>query len=159
VFLQPDECISINEQKHIFIKPRFLLGGGECYQQGKCMILFTLIWACFHNAKALFYSILYSLSYKKRVAACLLKELYHTGRTTEYTEWQWPFSAVHSIMEKLAQSGECGDARPFPFTIYHHVQSCSIRSSWEGRYTPPISSLPLYVYSVRLTTHERSPYV
>ncbi len=27
--------------------------------------------------------------------------------------------------------------------IYHHVQSCSICSSWEGRYTPPISFLPL----------------
>ncbi len=29
--------------------------------------------------------------------------------------------------------------------IYHHVQSCSVRSSWEGRrYTPPISTLLLY---------------
>jgi hypothetical protein len=28
--------------------------------------------------------------------------------------------------------------------IYHHVQSCSVRFSWQGRYTPPVSSLPLY---------------
>ncbi len=28
---------------------------------------------------------------------------------------------------------------------YHHVQSCSVRSSWEGGYTPSISSLP-YMY-------------
>ncbi len=30
---------------------------------------------------------------------------------------------------------------------YRHVQSYSIRSCWEGRYTPSISSLP-YIYSV-----------
>ncbi len=39
-----------------------------------------------------------------------------------------------------------GDAHctPSPFHyIYHHVHSCSVRSSWEGRYTPPISSLPV----------------
>jgi hypothetical protein len=41
-------------------------------------------------------------------------------------------------MEKLAQ--------PSPFHyIYHHVQSCGVRSSREGRYTPPIPTLPLYV--------------
>ncbi len=33
---------------------------------------------------------------------------------------------------------------PFPFS-YHHEQSCGVRSSWEGRYTPSISPLPLYV--------------
>jgi hypothetical protein len=41
---------------------------------------------------------------------------------TEHTEWQRPFSGVHSIMmEKLAQAGEGGGARPPPFTIpvYH----------------------------------------
>ncbi len=38
-----------------------------------------------------------------------------------------------------------GDARPPPFTlIFYHVQSCNIRSSWVGRHTPCISSLPLY---------------
>jgi hypothetical protein len=33
---------------------------------------------------------------------------------------------------------------PSPFhSTYHHEQSCDIRSSWEGRYTPPISPLLL----------------
>ncbi len=38
---------------------------------------------------------------------------------------------------------------PTPFhSVYHHVQSCSERSSWVGRYAPSISSLPLYVLIV-----------
>ncbi len=62
-----------------------------------------------------------------------------------HTEWQWPLSGAHSIMiEKLAQAGEVGGYTPTPFHyIYHHVKSCSVRSSWEGRYTSPISSVPL----------------
>ncbi len=46
--------------------------------------------------------------------------------TTGNTEWQWPLSGIHSIMiEKLAQAGEGGGARPPPFHyIYHHVQTC-----------------------------------
>ncbi len=61
-------------------------------------------------------------------------------------------------MVKSAQPGEGGGCRtPSPFnSIYHHQQSCSVRSSWEGRYnplisslegryTPPFSPLPLYV--------------
>ncbi len=36
-----------------------------------------------------------------------------------------------------------GPSTPSPFhSIYHHDQSCGVRSSWEGRYTPPISTLP-----------------
>ncbi len=31
---------------------------------------------------------------------------------------------------------------------YHHVQSCSVRSSWVGRYTHPVSSRPIYVLTV-----------
>ncbi len=39
-----------------------------------------------------------------------------------------------------------GGARPPPFySIYLHVQCYIVRSSWEGRYTPPVSTLPLYV--------------
>ncbi len=39
-----------------------------------------------------------------------------------------------------------GARTPTPFHFsYHHVHSCSVLSSWEDRYTPPISSLPLYV--------------
>ncbi len=66
--------------------------------------------------------------------------------STEYTEWHWPLSSVYSIkMEKLAQAGEGEGCTPAPFHyIYHHVQSCGVQSSWEGRYTPPISPLPLY---------------
>ncbi len=46
----------------------------------------------------------------------------------------------------------CGWCMPTPFHyIYHHVQSCSVRPSWEGRYTQPISSLPLYVLCGMIT--------
>jgi hypothetical protein len=69
-----------------------------------------------------------------------------------HTEWQWPLPGVHSIMmEKSAQPAEdkgCTLHAPSPFhSIYHHKQSCGVPSSWEGRYTPPISPLPLYVDS------------
>ncbi len=51
------------------------------------------------------------------------------------------------MMEKLAQAGEGGGCTSTLFhSLYHHVQSCGvvyILSSWEGRYTPPISTLPL----------------
>ncbi len=61
---------------------------------------------------------------------------------TEYTEWQLPISGVHSIM----MAGEGGGCTPTPFhDSSHHVQSCSVRSSWVGRYTRPVSSLPIYV--------------
>jgi hypothetical protein len=36
----------------------------------------------------------------------------------QHTEWQWPLVGVHSIMmEKLAQAGEDGGARPTSFTL------------------------------------------
>ncbi len=40
-------------------------------------------------------------------------------------------------------------------SVYHHVQSCSVRTSWEGRYTHlflGFSPLPLYMYYVDFTT-------
>ncbi len=41
-------------------------------------------------------------------------------------------------LENLAQPGEGGRRTPIPFHyIYHHVQGCGVRYSWEGRYTPP----------------------
>jgi hypothetical protein len=49
------------------------------------------------------------------------------------------------MMENIAQAGDVrvgGAPTPFHY-IYHHVQSCTVLSSWRGRYTPPISSLPL----------------
>ncbi len=69
------------------------------------------------------------------------------GQSTEYSEWQRPLSGVDSIMMvKLAQAGEGGGCTPTPFHyIYPHLQSCGVRSSWKGRFTPPISTLPLYV--------------
>jgi hypothetical protein len=59
--------------------------------------------------------------------------LCHTSRrfivipnTTEYREWQRPFSGVHSItMEKLAQAGDGSvHAHPHFHYICHHIQSC-----------------------------------
>ncbi len=62
-----------------------------------------------------------------------------------HTEWQWPLSGVPSIMiDKLSQPGDVRGMHPLYF-IYHHVRSCDVRSSWEGRYTPPIYTLLLYV--------------
>jgi hypothetical protein len=50
------------------------------------------------------------------------------------------------MIEKLAQAREGEGCTPIPFHyIYHHEQSCGVRSSWEGRYTTPISTLSLYV--------------
>ncbi len=58
-----------------------------------------------------------------------------------HTEWHWHLSGIHSIMMvNSAQPGKGG----LPLSHYHHKQS-GIRSSWEGRYTPPISPLPLSV--------------
>ncbi len=60
-----------------------------------------------------------------------------------HTEWQRPLSGVHfHMMEKLVQAGEGGGCMLTRFQyIYHHVHSCRVRSSWEGRYIPYISSL------------------
>jgi hypothetical protein len=54
---------------------------------------------------------------------------------------------------EISQPGEGGGARPPFFTLqylYHHVQSCGVRSSCVGRYTPPISTLPLYARKCQL---------
>ncbi len=80
----------------------------------------------------------------------ILLYLHRQGDHRVHTEWQWPLSGVHSNMrEKLAKASEGGGCTPIPFHyIYHHVQSCGVCSSWEGRYTPPFSTLPLYIYYV-----------
>ncbi len=52
------------------------------------------------------------------------------------------------MVKPAQQPGEGGPVgcTPSPFhSIYHHEQSCGVRFSWEGRYTPPISPLTLYV--------------
>ncbi len=68
-----------------------------------------------------------------------------------HTERQLPISGVHPIMmEKSALAGEGGGVHAHPLSpFYHHLQSFSVRSSWEGRYTTTISTLP-YMYSVLL---------
>ncbi len=73
----------------------------------------------------------------------------YIGKTTEYTQsgnGRFLANVLSLMMEKLAQAGGGGGctSTPFPY-IYHHVQSCSECSSWEGRYIHPISSLPLNV--------------
>ncbi len=61
-----------------------------------------------------------------------------------HTEWQLPLSCIHSItMEKSAQPGDGGGARPLPFTISTITYKVVVYAS-EGTYTPPISTLPLY---------------
>jgi hypothetical protein len=59
-----------------------------------------------------------------------------------HTEWQRPLSGVHSIMmEKLSQPGEGGGCTSTSFHyINHHVQSCSVCSSWDSRYC----TLPMF---------------
>ncbi len=67
------------------------------------------------------------------------------GWLTEYTKWQ-PFHHDGEISPAWWFWGVYHQCTPTPFhPNYRHVQSCGVRSSWEGRYTPPISTLPLYV--------------
>ncbi len=68
--------------------------------------------------------------------------------STEYTEWQWPLSGVHSIMmemEKFAQAGEAGGARPAPVTL-----STIIKYKDFVYRTLPLFLLYSYVYSMSL---------
>ncbi len=69
--------------------------------------------------------------------------------TTEYTHRV----AMDTFWRKFHHDGKISPAwwgwrvhtlQPFEF-IYHHEQSCGVNFSWEGRYTPTISTLPLYV--------------
>ncbi len=54
------------------------------------------------------------------------------------------------MMEKSVRAGVGRGCTPTPFhSIYHHVHSCCVYSIWEGRYTPPISPLPLCVLNSR----------
>ncbi len=70
--------------------------------------------------------------------------------STEYTEWQRPlFWRTFHHDGKISpgcwgRGGVHTHSHSLQY-IYHRVQSCCVGSSWEGRYTPPISSLPLYV--------------
>jgi hypothetical protein len=70
-------------------------------------------------------------------------------QSTVHTEWRLPISGVNpTMMEKSSLVGEGGGCTPHPlWAYYHRVQSYSVRSCWESRNTPSISSLP-YMYSV-----------
>jgi hypothetical protein len=66
----------------------------------------------------------------QKVATAIFSHTFHHDGKVSPAWWGW----------------EC---TPTPFYyIYHHLKSCGIRSSWEGRYTPPISTLPIYVLYV-----------
>ncbi len=57
-----------------------------------------------------------------------------------HIEWQWPLSGVHFIMIEKSQSGEGGECNPSPFhSIYHHEQSCGVRSRGQT------DTLPLFL--------------
>jgi hypothetical protein len=77
-------------------------------------------------------------------------------QSTEYIEWQWPLSGVHSIkMEKLAQAGEVWGVHtpPPPFTIstYHHW--LVVYAPAERADTLPLFLLYPYMYSVLREVH------
>jgi hypothetical protein len=57
-----------------------------------------------------------------------------------HTEWQLPRFGVY-----IPSWWKISPAWWEWWVHIHLVQSCGVRSSWEGRYTPPISTLPLYV--------------
>jgi hypothetical protein len=68
----------------------------------------------------------------------------------------WFLAYSPSWWKNLPWLERLGGARLPPFhSIFHHVQSCSVRSSWEGRYTPCISSLP-DMYSMVMTIRRPS---
>jgi hypothetical protein len=100
-----------------------------------------------------FFPVVFEQKRGKGRAACLPEDSAYTVESRckqcsahkVHTEWQWPLSGVHSIMMvKSAQPGVGGGRTPSLFhSIYHHEQNSG--ASCEGRYTPPISHLPLYV--------------
>ncbi len=82
-----------------------------------------------------------------------------------HTEWQWPFSNVHSIMmEKSAQPGAGGgDVRPSPFTIYITTYKVVVYAPAERAdpYTLPyiwtlcsrVNCMPIGLVWISLNTH------
>jgi hypothetical protein len=75
-----------------------------------------------------------------------IRGFFQLSYSTSQTKRQWSLSAVHD-----------GNISPVwwgggftPHSIYHHKQSCGVRSTWEGWHTPLISPLPLYALSGRI---------
>ncbi len=78
-----------------------------------------------------------------------------------HTEWQRPLSGVYFItMEKLALAGEGGRCTPTPFhSIYHHVESCSVRSmQLGGQIHSPIFISTLCTSTVLCASYSTQPY-
>jgi hypothetical protein len=71
---------------------------------------------------------------------------------TDYTEWHWPLSGIHTFhhVGKISPAWfGWGGARPSPFTLSTIKQSCSVRSSREGRCCDlPLFLLYPYMHSV-----------
>jgi hypothetical protein len=68
--------------------------------------------------------------------------------STEFTEWQWPLSGVHSLMRvKFSPGGEGGGARPSPRTKLY----CALHL--RGQIAPPPSTLRLYVLCAVFHAH------
>jgi hypothetical protein len=71
-----------------------------------------------------------------------------TRRSTEYTEWQWPLSGIHSIMmENVSQAGMVGGCTPPPFTISTITHNVVEYAPAERADTPPP-----YFYSTLVCT-------
>jgi hypothetical protein len=65
--------------------------------------------------------------------------------STEYTEWQRPFSIM---MEKLAQAGEGGGVHAPPFTTSTITYKVMMYAPVERADTLPLFLFYLYMYSV-----------
>ncbi len=79
------------------------------------------------------------------------------GCTTEYTEWQWPLSSVHSIMRvKSAHLEREGDASTPPFTISFISYKAVVYSPTEWAGTLPLFLLYPYMDSVGCSTDNES---
>jgi hypothetical protein len=91
----------------------------------------------------------YEIIYKRRggVARHLRCHDHRVNRVATAAFWR-----TFSHEGKISLAGEGGGCTPTPFyDIYHHQESCSVRSSWVGRHTNPVSSLGKYV----LCGHDR----
>ncbi len=86
------------------------------------------------------------ISFTETVRGCV--SLKKKKSPAKLQRWLWitrkkTLETLFWISSKNSASGWwAGGCKPTPFhSIYHHVKSCSVRSSWEGRYTPRISSV------------------
>jgi hypothetical protein len=80
-------------------------------------------------------------------------------RPTEYTQSAWPLSGVHSIMmEKLAQPGVGGGARPPAFTISTITNKVVVYAPAERAGTLPLFLLRFFVPQMALAPFDSMPF-